>query len=260
MSKYRIYIDEVGNSDLNSSNDPNHRFLSLTGVIFELKYVSEILNPEIENLKKKYFDAHPDEALILHRKEIVNKKHPFERLRDKTTEKNFNKELLALFQKWEYKIITVVIDKQEHNSKYTTWKYDPYHFCMEILVERFFYFLSSVNTIGDVMIESRGGKEDIRLKRSFRRIMDSGTHYVNAGELDKRITSLELKVKPKSANISGLQVADLLAFPSRRHVLKHYGKLDDDRFTFNEKIIEIIKDKYDRKGNRIEGYGIKMLP
>jgi hypothetical protein len=110
------------------------------------------------------------------------------------------------------------------------------------------------------MIESRGGKEDIRLKRSFRRIMDSGTHYVNAGELRKRITSLELKVKPKSANISGLQVADLLAFPSRRHVLKHYDRLEDDRVTFNEKIIEIIKEKYDRKGNRIDGYGIKMLP
>lgn len=78
MSKFRIYIDEVGNSDLNSSSDPNHRFLSLTGVIFDLRYVSEILNPEIENLKKKYFNPHPDEALILHRKEIMNKKPPFE--------------------------------------------------------------------------------------------------------------------------------------------------------------------------------------
>ncbi len=260
MSKIRIYIDEVGNSDLNSSNNPNHRFLSLTGVIFDLKYVSEILNPELETLKKRYFDAHPDEALILHRKEIVNKKPPFERLRDKSIEKSFNKELLSSFEKWEYKIITVVIDKQEHNNKYTKWKYDPYHYCMEILAERFFYFLSSVNANGDVMIESRGGKEDLRLKRSFRRIMELGTHYVNAAELRKRISSLELKVKPKSANISGLQVADLLAYPSRRHVLKHYGRLDDDRYTFNEKIIEIIKEKYDRKGNRIEGYGFKMLP
>ena len=34
--KYRIYIDEVGNPDLASSENPNHRFLSLTGVILEL--------------------------------------------------------------------------------------------------------------------------------------------------------------------------------------------------------------------------------
>jgi hypothetical protein len=28
--KYRIYIDEVGNPDLDSSENPNHQFLSLT--------------------------------------------------------------------------------------------------------------------------------------------------------------------------------------------------------------------------------------
>ena len=33
--KYRIYIDEVGNPDLDSSEHPNHRYLSLTGVIFD---------------------------------------------------------------------------------------------------------------------------------------------------------------------------------------------------------------------------------
>jgi len=36
--KYRIYIDEVGNPDLESCDDPNHRFLSLTGVIVALDY------------------------------------------------------------------------------------------------------------------------------------------------------------------------------------------------------------------------------
>ena len=77
MSKYRIYIDEVGNNDLGSSIDPNHRYLSLTGLIFELDYVKRTLQPAIENLKEKYFGTHPDEPIILHRKELVNKKYPF---------------------------------------------------------------------------------------------------------------------------------------------------------------------------------------
>ena len=51
MKKYRIYIDEVGNNDLKSSDNPNHRYLSLTGVIFELEYAKNILRPTIENLK-----------------------------------------------------------------------------------------------------------------------------------------------------------------------------------------------------------------
>ena len=36
VMKYRIYIDDVGNPDLESSENPNHQFLSLTGVIIAL--------------------------------------------------------------------------------------------------------------------------------------------------------------------------------------------------------------------------------
>ena len=69
---YRIYIDEVGNPDLESSDDPNHRFLSLTGVILELGYVREVLHPQMESLKVEYFRSHPDEPVIFHRKEMLN--------------------------------------------------------------------------------------------------------------------------------------------------------------------------------------------
>ena len=69
--KYRMYIDEVGNSDLESSDNPNHRFLSLTGVIISLDYVRDILFPEMERLKEKHFGSHPDDPIILHRKESI---------------------------------------------------------------------------------------------------------------------------------------------------------------------------------------------
>lgn len=51
MAKYRIYIDEVGNNDLKSSDNPNHRYLSLTGLIFELEYVKSVVSPSLEKLK-----------------------------------------------------------------------------------------------------------------------------------------------------------------------------------------------------------------
>lgn len=71
--KYRIYIDEVGNSDMNSSLDSTNRFLSLTGVIVDLDFIKETLHPEMEALKIKYFGNHPDEPIILHRKEMMHK-------------------------------------------------------------------------------------------------------------------------------------------------------------------------------------------
>lgn len=99
MKKFRIYIDEVGNNDLDSSDNPNHRYLSLTGVIFELDYVKKVVTPQLNKLKDKYFEQHPDEPIILHRKEIVNKKYPFQSLRNSDIEHKFNSELLTLLKK-----------------------------------------------------------------------------------------------------------------------------------------------------------------
>ena len=83
MIKYRIYIDEVGNPDLKSSNLTDHRFLCLTGVIMELGYVRDVVQPDLEKLKKGFFTSDPDEPVILHRKEILYKKGPFYVLKDK---------------------------------------------------------------------------------------------------------------------------------------------------------------------------------
>ena len=68
--KYRMYVDECGNPDLASSDNPIHRFLSLTGVIIDLDYVKRTLFTQMESLKSRYFGSHPDEPIVLHRKEL----------------------------------------------------------------------------------------------------------------------------------------------------------------------------------------------
>lgn len=260
MKKYRIYIDEVGNNDLGSSDNPNHRYLSLTGLIFELDYVGKVVSPSIEKLKQKYFPYHPDEPVILHRKEIINKKYPFSSLKDVRVEDNFNKDLLKLIGDLEYTVVSVLIDKKEHKIKYSTWKYDPYHYCMEILLERFFFFLESNSAVGDVMVESRGGKEDMRLKKSFSNIIQNGTNFIDSERLKQRFTSCELKVKPKLLNIACLQLADLLAHPSRRFMFRTYRIDEGKSYIFGDNIIKLIEKKYYRGKSGIEGYGIKLLP
>lgn len=102
IPRFRLYIDEVGNSDLGASENPNHRYLSLTGVIVSLQYVSDRVFPEMERLKNKYFGSHPDNPIVFHRKELVNKKHPFEALRTGEIEQGFNTELLQLIRDWDF--------------------------------------------------------------------------------------------------------------------------------------------------------------
>jgi len=256
MRKLRLYVDEVGNPDLEHSDDPNHRFLSLTGVALDLRYVEEHVHPELEALKQRYFGSHPDDPVILHRKEMINAKGPFAVLKDVATRERFNVELLRLLSSWEYVVISVCLDKKRHREQYTVWRYDPYHYCMALLLERFVFLLNRRGAHGDVMAESRGGKEDMRLKESFRRLWKNGTDYVAPEQFQKVLTSRELKVRPKSANVAGLQLADLVAHPSRAEIL-HENGLQGPPAPFARKIIEILQSKYDRRDERV--FGKKLL-
>lgn len=255
--KYRIYIDEVGNPDLESSDNPNHRFLSLTGVILELGYVESTLHPRMEMFKRKYFHSHPDEPVIFHRKELLNAQPPFEALRDDHFRAQFDRELLELMASWEYTVITVCLDKKTHKETYTTWRYDPYHYCLAVLLERFVFFLERNGWQGDVMAESRGGKEDIRLKKSFANLWSRGTDYITPERFDERLTSRQLKVKLKANNIAGLQLADLLAHPSRNEILSEKGLLAREPAPFAQEVIRILQRKYDQRGGR--RFGKKYL-
>jgi hypothetical protein len=256
-----MYVDEVGNADMKSASDPNHRFLSLTGVILSLNIVRSQLHPEFEILKSEFFDHHPDEPIIFHRKEIMNRKRPFEALRDQNTREQFDDKLLNIISKTDFTMLTVVLDKLEHKKRYGTWRYDPYHYCMAALFEGFVLFLDRKQLRGDVMAEARGGKEDIRLKKAFRDLCECGTEYIEPNKFANVLTSKELKLKLKDRNIPGLQLADLLAHASRREILLEKGKIEDRRKNiFAERVTEILKSKYDQRNGEIYGIGKKFLP
>jgi hypothetical protein len=260
--KYRLYIDESGNPDLEHADDARYRFLGLTGIAIDLEYVAQAAAPRIESIKKTFFPYHPDDPVILHRKELVNKVPPFESLKNPEIEREFNKQLLDLFQQLEFIAFTVVIDKKMQRDLYKVWRYDPYHYCLAVTLERYIHFLEGKNAQGDALAESRGGKEDMRLKHSFEILYTQGTDFVASERFVKSLTSKQLKVKPKSNNIAGLQMADLLAHPSQRYALIKHGKVNDEREIFGDKISEIlVHSKYYRSNSGIiEGYGIKVLP
>jgi len=263
MALYRVYVDEVGNHDMTHADDPNQRFLSLTGVILESDYTLRVLQPEMEQIKRAFFQQDPDEPIVFHRKEMVNRRPPFTCLRDPDVEREFNTALLSAMRRWEYTVISVVIDKRAHRDQYQVWRYHPYHYCLAVLLERFVLFLHYGDHRGDVMVESRGGNEDHKLKDSFERLYEHGTDNVPAERWQTRLTSSQLKLKPKSANVAGLQLADLIAHPSRREVLLDNSLLFDDRDIFGDEICRILRrSKYHRsvRGGRIAGYGKKLLP
>jgi hypothetical protein len=189
MALFRIYIDEVGNHDLTHADDPNERFLSLTGVIVESRYMLDMLQPEMNKIKQDFFQRDPDSPVIFHRKEMVNKRPPFHSLRDPEVERQFNSELLLALARWEYRVITIAIDKKAHRDQYAVWHYHAYHYCLATLLERFVLFLHYADERGDVMVEGRGTKEDNLLVDSYRRLYHGGTDYVPPDRWQERLTS-----------------------------------------------------------------------
>lgn len=259
--KYRLYIDEVGNSDMGASEDPNHRYLNLTGVIIDLEHVKRVVYPQMEALKQRFFNSHPDEPVILHRREITRQTDRFFILKDPEIRALFDVDLLNYLRDWDYRVISVTIDKLELQKRYQVWTYHPYHYCLHVLLERYVMFLENQNAQGDVMAEARGGKEDSKLKDSFTRIYSQGTQFVDFSRFQAVLTSRQIKLKQKMNNIAGLQLADLLAHPSHKAILasRQRQKAPDD---FGGKIADILLNlKYLKSPSGIiEGWGRKWLP
>jgi hypothetical protein len=61
----------------------------------------------------------------------------------------------------------------------------------------------------------------------------------------------------KSNNVSRLQLADLVAHPSRNEILSERGFLERELAPFSQRIVAILQGKYDRQGIRV--FGKKFL-
>jgi len=258
---FRMYVDEVGNADENTVSEAHNRYLSLTGVIINLKHASSVVYPAIEKLKEEYFDSSYSKNVILHRKEMVNKKPPFDCLSDPSVERFFNKRFLSILDDLNYKVVTVVIDKLDHYQRYQLWRFEPYHYCMSVIVERYILYLQNINATGDVMAECRGKQQDRKLQLEYSRLFEYGTEYVGSNIFSARLTTSDLKMSLKNDNVSGLQIADVIAHPSYRDILAAHSQ-EPPPTTFGSQVVAILQNsKYLRNSKgETEGYGRKWLP
>lgn len=262
--RYRLYIDESGDHTYSEIDSPSKRYLGIIGCIIGSDYYRQKFQPELEQLKQTYFPHSPDEPVIFHRSEIIQKRSSFWRLRNSEMEKSFNNDLLNFFKTTDYRVIIVVIDKKSHIERYKEAAFHPYHYCLAALLERYCGFLNIYNAIGDVLAERRGGTEDMQLKESYRRVYESGTTQRNPEFFQKVLTSKEIKIKPKSTNIAGLQLADLLAHPCKNEVLLENKRISEQEWKskkFGLEICKCLELKYNRHifNGRVRGYGKVFL-
>lgn len=255
VNRFRLYIDESGDHTFHLTEDDNHRYLGLLGIWFDIDAPYRAFARALDQLKKDIFGWHPDDLpTCLHRKDLIDRKGVFRRLRDPERNERFESELLMAVREASFCMACVVIDKASHSTK--TELFHPYHYCLATLLERYVGWLYLKKSVGDVMAESRGGREDQELRAAFELTLQKGTRFHSPQQFQEVLSSKEIKLKKKEHAIAGLELADLLAYPLKREMVadrRGTGLAED----FSASLLEAARPKMNCQlfTGRVAGYG-----
>jgi hypothetical protein len=111
------------------------------------------------------------------------------------------------------------------------------------------------------MAESRGGVEDRQLMAAYADVCQNGT-LMFGPDHHRCLTSKDIKMKKKTANIAGLQLADALAHPIKQYDLALRGRISPIQSAFGRQIVAAAEPKFNRNVGRgeVDGYGRVTLP
>ncbi|MBM4038582.1 MAG: DUF3800 domain-containing protein [Planctomycetes bacterium] len=261
--RYRLYLDESGDHvyrDERAMAQLAHRFLALCGCFFQADhYVA--FHDEWERMKRRHFPHSPDEPILLHRKDIIDRKGPFKSLREPDADRAFGEDLLRVVAEARFAMVMVIVDKALLRSLYPI-PLNPYTEGFGVLLQRYCGFLNHANRRGDVMAESRGRKEDELVKNVYRDTYARGDLQHKAEFYQRVLTTKELKLERKPPNISGLQLADILANPLRQAILADRGLCQTEVSSFGRRLATAVEAKFcrDPYTGSVEGYGKLFVP
>lgn len=257
--KFRLYIDETGTHNYSVDEDIKHRYLGLVGVMINERSNLEVLQPKMLELKRVVAND-PDELPVLHREDIINKRGPFSKLNDPEIEAKFNEIFIDLIDTLDYTICAVVLDKKTHYERYRESAFHPYHYCMNVLLERYVFFLKEIAGRGDVLAEARGKREDNALKQEYSHFFETGTYFCKPSQIQQYLTSKEIKIKPKSKMFVGLEFADLLSLATKLDTLFSYHKIPSLTDNFCKLLIGRVQKKYrSSPQGATRGFGKKLI-
>lgn len=237
---------------------PNHWHFGLSGVIFPAHQMAK-LNLSIHALQKDFYPQ--KEFCILHYNDILNNKDCFTDLEINPSKKEqLVKRIKKIVKETEFKYIATFIDKHELVKKYGTFNtgglikditrikgniypphsvvnYNLYCLALRLLIKKFYTFLKSQKTParGLIIAEAIGTKEDSEMRDAFYKIQRSGISTISIKDL--RQTVIDLLIVYKKQNHGGVQLADLLLYPTYDAKIPFHS-VREDHFLDYESVIK----------------------
>jgi hypothetical protein len=248
FSDYVVYVDESGDHSL-AHLDPDYPVFVLALCVFHKRHYAEKIIPAVEKLKFNYFGH---DSVVLHEHEIRKQKGDFAFLSHKPTRLEFIDRLSSIMEASNFILMACVVDKARLGRNEGIGS-NPYHIALGICLEVLREFLAEKGQDQlqtHVVVECRGKKEDAELELEFRRICDGE----NAGS---RQLPFNIIFADKKTNLTGLQLADLVARP----IGLSYMRPEQANQAF-----DLLKKKFFCDGGRgdvgqgYENVGLKIYP
>jgi hypothetical protein len=244
-----LFIDESGDHSL-TKIDPQYPVFTLCGVIMEEEYHHTFAAERLREFKERLFGT---SGIILHTADFTRNKGGFERMVRHSFRLEFFTQLEGLIDGLEFKIVASVIRKQEH-LEYGLNAVDPYLLSLSLLVERFIFECGSAG--GTIVAEARDPTLNNALELAFLNLKIQGTNYLPATKIQKRIHNFA--IRDKSENLTGLQIADVVASPIGRYSI---GKATYPAYCSQGDFFQIVRKKFRQDwAGKIEGTGLITLP
>ena len=242
---YYLFIYESGDHGL-SNIDSSFPVFVLCGVLLS-DYNYKTLNQNFSGIKELFWN---DKKVIFHSRDIRKCDKEFKILLNNEIKQKFYKKLDESMVSSSYTVIASIINKEDYIKKYGKLNPDVYEIALSFLVERAIFYLDTLKTSVDTLyfvLEERGKKEDIQLKKHFESLRNKGTFYLTPERL--KTHNLKIEFRSKKQNINGLQLADLAAYPIARFAM------DKERAN---PAFDLVKPKIYSKGTKL--FGLKYFP
>ena len=246
FDSYYLFLDECGTAEFNDKQDT---VFLLCCIKVEKNYYDKIFSKEVKKFKKQ----HKIKDKILHSSDIRKTRKDFTFLLNSDKRNVFFDDLSRLINQLDFEIFHFSFNKSEIKAD----GFDIYWFSLKEILLMIKNNLSDCNRISNVFCETRNKSQNNQLSNAYN------------GYFQQSIVLSKFKIcfpksiefKPKDADIfeiSGLEIADLVAFPIFNHIR---AKTLNQTVNLNlQKNYDLVKPKIVKKYIYNQHYSNKKPP
>lgn len=241
-NQLQVFIDESGSPDL-AGKGPN---MFVVVACLMSKSETKRLAGNVGALKQDFF-GRPD--VVLHGHKIRRNMPPFDFGGNVRRQNDLKEAIGEVVRCCNVTIVAACIDKRRLTKCYAR-PYDPYGIALGFCMERVCWITERKGQNGGarILAERRDHAKDRLLRQAFLQMQQEGKY----GAMSCQVKSgLWLEFLPKSADLPGLEIADLVAGPIRQLV-------ENPRQP--NRAVEIIRPKFYAPRGPLLRYGLKVFP